>query len=382
MGIYLDNAATSYPKPDVVIDKMVDFMKNIGASAGRGAYKSAIEADRLIFNCRSNICKLFNGKDPANVIFTYNITESLNLVINGILKEGDHVITSSIEHNAVWRPLKTLERDRGIEISTVPCDEHGITKAEDVEKLIKNNTKLIVFTHASNILGTIQPIKEIGAIARKHKITFLVDGAQTAGAYPIDIEEDNIDILAFTGHKSLLGPTGTGGLLINCDENINPLKSGGTGGDSRNPYQPDNFPNKLEAGTPNVVGIVGLGEAINYINNIGVEKIREKEDETTAYALNKLKEIPGIKIYGPKDAKRIVGVIAFNIEGISGEEIAFRLDQEYNIMIRVGFHCAPTAHNVMGTYEIGAMRIGIGYFNEKKDIDMLIKALKEIVEEK
>jgi cysteine desulfurase family protein len=379
LGTYLDNAATSYPKPNVVINTISNFMKNIGATAGRGAYKSAITADRLIFDCRNNICKLFNGKDPSKVIFTYNITDSLNILINGILNPGDHVITSSLEHNSVWRPLKTLQRDKNIQISQVPCTSKGITNPKDVEKLIRENTKFIVFTHASNVLGTIQPIREIGALAKKHNIIFLVDSAQTAGAYPIDVQKDNIDILAFTGHKSLFGPTGTGGFLLNCDTNIRPLKSGGTGEDSKNPYQPDFYPNKFEAGTLNVAGIVGLGEGIKYISNLGVENIRAKEDEVIEYALKRLEEIPKICIYGPKDPQKIVGVISFNIKGISGEEIAFKLDQEYDIMIRVGFHCAPTAHRIMGTYEIGAMRIGIGYFNTKKDIDILTDALKNIV---
>ncbi|CAB1251167.1 Cysteine desulfurase [Clostridiaceae bacterium BL-3] len=379
MGTYLDNAATSYPKPNVVINTISNFMKNIGATAGRGAYKSAITADRLIFDCRNNICKLFNGKDPSKVIFTYNITDSLNILINGILNPGDHVITSSLEHNSVWRPLKTLQRDKNIQISQVPCTSKGITNPKDVEKLIRENTKFIVFTHASNVLGTIQPIREIGALAKKHNIIFLVDSAQTAGAYPIDVQKDNIDILAFTGHKSLFGPTGTGGFLLNCATNIRPLKSGGTGEDSKNPYQPDFYPNKFEAGTLNVAGIVGLGEGIKYISNLGVENIRAKEDEVIEYALKRLEEIPKICIYGPKDPQKIVGVISFNIKGISGEEIAFKLDQEYDIMIRVGFHCAPTAHRIMGTYEIGAMRIGIGYFNTKKDIDILTDALKNIV---
>ncbi|MEY8763711.1 MULTISPECIES: aminotransferase class V-fold PLP-dependent enzyme [Clostridium] len=380
MGTYLDNAATSYPKPDVVIDTISKFMKNIGATAGRGAYKSAITADRLIFDCRSNICKLFNGKDPSKVIFTYNITDSLNTLINGILNSGDHVITSSLEHNSVWRPLKILERDKNVQISKTPCSPEGITDPKEIEKLIRENTKLIVFTHASNVLGTIQPIREIGAIAKKHNIIFLVDSAQTAGAYPIDVQRDNIDILAFTGHKSLFGPTGTGGFLLNCDINLRPLKSGGTGEDSKNPYQPDFLPNKFEAGTLNVAGIVGLGEGIKYISNIGVENIRAKEDKIIEYALERLKEVPSIHIYGPEDPPKIVGVISFNIKDIPGEEIAFKLDQEYDIMIRVGFHCAPTAHKVMGTYEIGAMRIGIGYFNTKKDIDILVSALKNIVD--
>ncbi|MBC2582962.1 aminotransferase class V-fold PLP-dependent enzyme [Clostridium sp. DJ247] len=377
MPIYLDNAATSYPKPDIVINKMSNFMKNIGATAGRGAYKNAIETNRLIFNCREAICNLFNGKDPSKVIFTYNITESLNLVINGLLQRGDHVITSSIEHNAVWRPLKTLERDQCIEISTAPCNNEGFTSIEAIESLIKPNTRLIVFTHASNVLGTIQPISDIGKIAKKHGITFLVDSAQTAGAYPIDVVRDNIDFLAFTGHKSLLGPTGTGGLLINCDSCISPLKSGGTGGDSKNPFQPDYLPNRFEAGTPNVVGIIGLREAVNFISSIGVGNIREREEILTNYALQELSQISDITIYGPKDSKKIVGVISFNIDNLTVDQISNELSKN-DIMVRVGYHCAPSAHKLMGTLNTGAVRIGIGYFNKKKHIDALIKVLNAL----
>lgn len=378
MTIYLDNASTSYPKPDVVINKMTDFMKNIGATAGRGAYKNAVEAEKLVFNCRKMLCKLFNGKDPKKIIFTSNITESLNLVINGLLREGDHVITSSIEHNSVRRPLKTLERDKGIQISMVPCTASGITDPTDVEKLIKRNTKLIVFTHASNVIGTLQPIQEIGEIARKHNIPFVVDTAQTAGAYPIDVVKYNIDYLAFTGHKGLLGPTGTGGLLINNDISMVPLKCGGTGGDSKNPYQPEGFPTKYEAGTPNVAGIIGLGEAVNYVNTLGVSKIRKKEEDLIEYALKKLSEIEGIKIYGPKNTRKIVGVISFNIKDIPVEEIAQELDRKYDIAVRIGLHCAPTTHSLIGTLNRGTVRIGIGYFNKKKHIDTLVKALKNI----
>lgn len=378
MTIYLDNASTSYPKPDVVINKMSYFMKNIGATAGRGAYKNAIEAEKLVFNCRKKICELFNGTDPQKVIFTSNITESLNLVINGLLNQGDHVIISSLEHNSVRRPLKTLERDKGIQISMVPCTAYGITDPNDVEKLIRANTKLIVFTNASSVIGTIQPIGGIGKIARKHNIPLLVDTAQTAGTYPIDIVKDNINYLAFTGHKSLLGPTGTGGLLINCDTNMTPLKVGGTGGDSKNPYQPEGFPTKYESGTLNVAGVIGLGEALNYISTIGVDKIRKQAEELTEYALKKLSEIDGIKIYGPREAKKIIGVISINIKSISAEEVAQELDYNYDIAVRTGLHCAPTTHSLIGTLDRGAIRIGIGYFNKKKHINVLVKALKNI----
>ncbi|MCT4507161.1 MAG: aminotransferase class V-fold PLP-dependent enzyme [Tepidibacter sp.] len=378
MGVYLDNAATSFPKPIQVSDAVYDFMVNIGATSGRGAYEKAMESDRLVYEARKRIASLFNQDDIKKVIFTSNITESLNLAIRGILKKGDHVITSSLEHNAVWRCLKTLERDIGISISTVECDQNGYTSPNDVEKYIKKNTTLIVFTHASNVIGTIQPIRKIGAISRKYKIPFLVDAAQTAGVYPIDIKKDNIDLLAFTGHKSLLGPMGTGGLIVNWNKDINPLKSGGTGGDSSYEYQPNYFPNRLETGTPNVAGIVGLLEAIKFIQEKGIDNIFKKEKEVLAYAFKRLEELENISIYGPKDIEKIVSVITFNLKDKSAEEIAYELDQNHGIMIRAGLHCAPSTHNVIGTQKIGTVRIGIGYFNEKEDIDLLVQALKKI----
>lgn len=378
MEIYLDNAATSFPKPEEVSKAVYEFIKYNGATAGRGAYEKAMASDKLVYETRKLISNLFNHNNPSSVILTSNVTESLNIVINGILKEGDHVITSSLEHNAVWRCLKTLEREKNISISVVPCTVEGYTNPHDVEKYINSNTSLIVFTHASNVLGTIQPIKEIGHIARKHKIPFLVDTAQTAGAHSIDINEDNIDILAFTGHKSLLGPMGTGGFIINWDGEIKPFKAGGTGGDSSIEYQPDYLPNKFETGTPNVAGIIGLGEGIKFINKVGIENIIKKEKEIIEYALKRLDEIENITVYGPKNHEKIVNVIPFNVKGMSSEEIAYELDQEYNIMIRIGLHCAPTAHRIIGTEKVGTLRIGIGYFNEKSDIDVLVDALKKI----
>lgn len=378
MQIYLDNAATSMIKPESVSKSIYEFMINNGTTSGRGSYKKAIQSDRLIYETRKSVASLFNFDNPKNVIFTSNITESLNLAINGILNEGDHVITSSLEHNAVWRCLKTLERDRNISISKVKANKEGLSNPEYIENAIQKNTKLIIFNHASNVLGTIQPIKEIGKIARKYKIPFLVDTAQTAGAYPIDIQNDNIDLLAFTGHKCLLGPMGTGGLIINWDGNINPLKSGGTGGDSAYEYQPNYYPNKLETGTLNVSGLVGLGEAIKFINKEGIKNIYNKEKELIEYTLKNLKNIDNIEIYGPKDSEKIIGVISFNIKDKIPEEVAYELDTKYNIMVRSGLHCSPNAHEIIGTKSRGAIRIGIGYFNEKEEIDTLIKALKDI----
>ena len=378
MGIYLDNAATSFPKPKEVATAVYDFMVNNGTSSGRGSYKKAMQSDYIVYECRKLIGKLFNFDNPKKVVFTSNVTDSLNIAMRGILKENDHVITSSLEHNAVWRCLKTLERDINIKIDTVECSKDGITNPQDIKKYIKKDTALIVFTQASNVLGTIQPIREIGAIAREHNIPFLVDSAQSAGAMKIDVKEDNIDILAFTGHKSLLGPMGTGGLIINTDIDIKPLKAGGTGGDSAYEYQPDYYPNHLETGTSNVSGIAGLREAIKFLNKEGIENIHNKEKELTKYALEKLETVKDIEIYGPKDCEKILSVISFNIKNKRPEDISTILDQKYDIMLRAGLHCAPTAHSVINTKDRGSLRIGIGYFNTKDDIDKLVEALNNL----
>ncbi len=378
MGIYLDNAATSYPKPEAVAKSVYDFMINNGTSSGRGSYKMAMKSDFLVYETRKLIGDLFNFRNYKNVIFTSNITESINLALRGILKENDHVVTSSLEHNAVWRCLKTLEKERNISITKVSADEYGYTNPVDVKNNIQENTKLIVFNHASNVLGTIQPIKEIGKIAKENNKLFLVDVAQSAGVLNIDINENNIDLLAFTGHKSLFGPMGTGGLIVNCDYDIKPLKAGGTGGDSKYEYQPEYYPNKLETGTLNVSGIVGLREAIKFINNETIDKIHEKEKLLVAYALKKLKEVKNIKIYGPQNENDIIGVISFNIDNISAEEVVYNLDMNYDIMVRAGLHCSPNAHELIGTKDIGTVRIGIGYFNEFEDIDKLVFALNDM----
>ena len=376
--IYLDNGATSFPKPKEVADAVYDFMINNGTSSGRGSYKKAMQSDYIVYKCRKLIGNLFNFDDPKKVVFTSNVTDSLNIAIRGILKENDHVITSSLEHNAVWRCLKTLEKDINIKIDTVECSKDGITNPEDIKKYIRKDTALIVFTQASNVLGTIQPIKEIGKIARENKIVFLVDAAQSAGAMKIDIKEDNIDILAFTGHKSLLAPMGTGGLIINTDIDIKPLKAGGTGGDSAYEYQPDYYPNHLETGTSNVSGIAGLRAAIKFLNREGIDNIHNKEKELTKYALQRLETVKDIEIYGPKDCEKILSVISFNIKNKRPEDISTILDQKYDIMLRAGLHCAPTAHSVINTKDRGSLRIGIGYFNTKDDIDKLVEALNNL----
>ncbi|HML35655.1 MULTISPECIES: aminotransferase class V-fold PLP-dependent enzyme [Sporomusa] len=379
MPIYFDNAATSYPKPDAVADSMRYFMRYNGTSTGRGTYARAREAGEKVYQVRKLLCQLFNYHEPEHVVFAANVTEALNLAIRGIVKPGGHVVTSSIEHNAVWRCLKMLERDDNIQISTVPCDSSGMTDVGLIEALVQPNTQLFVFTHASNVLGTIQPIRQIGRIARQHGIPFLVDSAQTAGAYPIDIAVDCIDILAFTGHKSLLGPMGTGGLVVNCERMIRPQKAGGTGRDSISPYQPDYLPDSLEAGTLNVSGIIGLGTAVSFILDETVEVIRRKERFLTHYALKQLQALDKVIIYGPDDPGNMVGVISFNLSDTPAVEVAYILDEVYEIMVRAGLHCAPTAHRLIGTELAGTVRMSFGYFNEKEDIDIVIAALKHII---
>lgn len=381
-GVYLDHAATSFPKPDCVWEAMGTYMRENGATSSRGAYKNAIAADHMVYEARKAVARLFHCERPSNVVFSLNITESLNLVLQGVLKKGDHVITSSLEHNGVWRCLKTLERDRQIEISTAPCTPAGITDAEDVRKAVRTNTRLIVFIHSSNVIGTIQPIRDIGKIAEEYGIPFLVDTAQSAGIYPINIKEDHISLLAFTGHKGLLGPTGTGGLVINWQGNIHPLKSGGTGGDSAYPYQPDYLPNKFEAGTLNVAGIIGLGASVRYLLEKTVEKIREEEKIVIQYAIDKIGRLEGIQLYGPKNADMVTGAISFNVTGIRPEEVGFWLDEECNIAVRTGLHCAPGIHDVIGTSGMGTARIGIGYQTTKEEIDYLTDALKLFMKEK
>ncbi|MEW6227460.1 MAG: aminotransferase class V-fold PLP-dependent enzyme [Bacillota bacterium] len=378
MGIYLDNAATSFPKPDAVLDAMEDFMRNVGASSGRGAYRKALEADKIVFKARQALARLLGVRDVSRIVFTANATESLNLAIKGLLSEGDHVVTTSMEHNAVWRPLKSVERTRGVSISQALCAPDGTLDPGDVEALLRPNTKLIVMTHASNVIGTIMPVEEVGAIARGRGIPLLVDCAQTAGVYPIDVERLNIDLAAFTGHKGLMGPTGTGGLYIRSGIDLVPLKEGGTGGESILEHQPDSLPDRFEAGTLNVCGIAGFAAGVRFVLGAGVERIMKKEARLVRRLLDGLLEIPGIEVYGPKDPAWQVGVVSLNVRDIPPEEVAHRLDADFDIMVRAGLHCAPCAHRTIGTIERGTVRIGPGYFNTEDDIDRCVEALTQI----
>ena len=375
--IYLDNAATTFPKPEAVYNAMMDCMKNYCANPGRAGHKLAMKAAREIYDTRENIAKLFNIDNPMNIVFTNNATDSLNLAIKGVVNKGDHIITTSMEHNSVIRPIKALEKV-GVENTIVQCDEQGFLNIDDLEKSIKPNTKLIVTTHASNVCGTLIDIKSISEIANKHNILYLIDASQTVGVYDIDLKDIKADMLAAPGHKGLLGPQGTGILYIREGLNIDILKEGGTGSRSEDLFQPDLFPDKYESGTHNTPGIVGLNEGVKFIFKEGIDKIKEHEEELCKYMLERLEEVPNIIIYGPKDANKRASVISINIGNMDSGEITFLLDSEYNIATRSGIHCAPLAHKTLGTLEQGAVRFSIGYFNTKEEIDKAINALKEI----
>lgn len=378
--IYLDNAATSYPKPDEVYRAVDRGLREYGANPGRSGHKLALNAGRAIYETREFICELFNIDNPMQIIFTSNATDSLNLSIKGILKKGDHVITSGMEHNSVIRPIKTLE-EIGVENTIVECTRDGLIKLDELEKAIKPNTKLIAVTHASNVTGTIMPIEEISKIAKSNDILLLLDAAQTAGVYDIDVKKMNIDLLAFPGHKGLMGPQGTGALYIKDGIELKQMKEGGTGSKSESLLQPEIIPDRYESGTPNTPGIVGLGAGIKFILDIGIEKIRKHEEELTDHMLKELEKIDKVKVYGFKDSKKQAAVISLNIGDLDSSEVSYILDQAFDIAVRSGLHCSPLAHKTLGTFEQGTIRFSIGYFNKKKDIDDAIMAIKKICEE-
>lgn len=378
--IYLDNAATSFPKPEKVYRVMDDCMRNYCANPGRAGHKMALDAGRGIHKTRELICKLFNIDNPMQIVFTSNATDSLNLAIKGALKPGDHVITTSMEHNSMIRPIKELEKI-GVRNTIVMCDQQGKIDINKIKKAIRRNTKMIAMTHASNVTGTIMPIEEVGKIAKERRLIFLVDAAQSAGVYKIDVEQMGIDLLAVPGHKGLMGPQGTGILYMAEGLKLRQLKEGGTGSKSELLTQPDIIPDRYESGTPNTPGIIGLGAGIEFVLNEGIEKIQKHEKELTAYMLEELKKIDKIKIYGPQNAEEQASVISINIVDEDSSEISYILDKEFDIGVRSGLHCGPLAHKTVGTLEPGTVRFSLGYFNTKTEVKKAIEALKKICEE-
>ncbi len=377
--IYFDHAASSWPKPDAVIEKIASFLKENGANPGRGNHVMAREAANEISKTRQLLAELFHISNPNAISFYMNTTQALNQAIKGLLKKGDHVITSQLEHNSVRRPLEYLKRTEEIEITYLESSIDGTTSLDILKKSIKKNTKLIVISHASNVLGTLQPLYEIGKIAAEKNIFFLVDAAQTAGRYPIDVTEMNINLLAFPGHKALLGPQGVGGLYIQPNILLDPLVHGGTGSHSEDIDQPLSSPNRYESGTLNTVGIIGLGAGVEYIKKIGIDVLRKKEWELTNYLLSEMKKIDQITYFGPNENIERVPLVTFLVDDIDSVEIAAILDQHYQIAVRTGFHCSPLAHQVIKTEHTGAIRVSLGHTNTIEEVNYLITSLKEII---
>ncbi len=378
MSIYFDNAATSFPKPEDVYRTLDRFARQSLANPGRAGHKMALAAEHILDEGRHLLNQFFHGKEPERFVFTLNCTDALNMAFKGVLAEGDHVITSNLEHNSVSRPLRAMELAGRITLTRLTADGGGTLDPDDVRKAITNKTRLIALTHASNVLGTVQPLAEIGRIAREHDLLFLVDAAQTAGVLPLDIQEMNVDLLAAPGHKSLLGPTGTGFLYVGPRAKVSAWREGGTGGDSSSETQPREYPYFLEGGTPNVLGVAGLVEGIRYVQREGMDKIHRHEVELVERLWRKLDELKCYEVFGHRHHDRRVGTLSFRSESLPAAELGGILDQAFDIAVRPGLHCAPYIHKALHTAPEGTVRISPGPFNTAEEIDTLASALAEI----
>jgi cysteine desulfurase family protein len=379
--IYLDNAATSWPKPPEVLKAMTDVLEHAGGNPGRSGHRLSIAAAREIYDAREDIARFFHSPDPLRVIFSNNATHAINLALKGLVKPGDHVVTTSMEHNAVMRPLRSMEK-QGINLTIVQCASDGSIDIKDVAKAVKPRTRLMVTTHASNVAGTILPVSQIASIAHKAGTLLLVDAAQTAGVESINVQDMGIDLLAFTGHKELQGPPGIGGLIIADTVDLSkfePLIQGGTGSRSESEEQPDDLPDKLEGGTANLIGIAGLRAGIRWITNKGIESNHAHFKKLTQELIEGLSCLPGVKIYGTLDSERSVAVVSFSIAGKTVSEIGLQLDEEYDILCRVGLHCAPAAHRTVGSFPSGTVRLAPGLFTTMADIHTTIKSIEKII---
>jgi cysteine desulfurase/selenocysteine lyase len=378
--IYLDHAATAFSRPPEVREAMVRFLDHVAANPGRSGHRLSIEAAEILYEVREAVAELFHAPDPLRIVFGLNATEALNQALAGLLRRGDHVIASSIEHNSVMRPLRALEAD-GVAVTVVACSGAGLLDPADVERALRPETRMIVLNHASNVVGTVLPVAEVGRIARAHGAVLLVDAAQTAGAWPIDVQAENIDLLAFTGHKSLLGPTGTGGLVIGerVDPNrLRPLRCGGTGSASERESQPEFLPDRFESGTPNTLGLAGLGAAVRWLLDRGVESVRAHEAALTRRLIEGLSAIAGVRVHGTGDAARQTGAVSFTIAGRSVAEVGYELDDSFGIMSRVGLHCAPAAHQTIGTFPEGTVRFSLGAFSTADEVEQALEAVGRI----
>ena len=380
MEVYLDNAATTFPKPKQVVDAMYNYMLNIGGNAGRGNYSNSLQSNRCLYDARETICNFFGYDNPSNVIFTNNVTTSLNMLIKGLLKPGDHVITSSMEHNSVMRPLIDCKNSIHIDLDIVNADSKGFVSVDDIEKSIRSETKLVIITQASNVTGSIQNIKQIGKLCKDNGIFFIVDSSQGAGVLDINMKLIHADAIAFTGHKSLLGPHGIGGFIIddNLNKNCLSILQGGTGSLSYSLEQPDFLPDKFECGTHNLPGIVGLSESIKFINSIGLNEINEHNKYLLKYLLNGLMNISGLKVYGDTSGDNSTTCVSINSDSLDASELGYLLENE-GIKTRCGLHCSPLAHKTIGTYPNGTVRLSLSYFTTKADIEYTLKSINKII---
>ena len=377
--IYMDNAATTMHKPQEVIDAVVNAMNSMG-NAGRGASEAALSASRVIYDTRDRLAELFGAEDARRIAFTSNSTESLNIAIKGSLNPGDHVITTVLEHNSVLRPLYEMEKN-GVELSIIRCDEKGMPDISQMEASIKENTKMIICTNGSNLTGNYVDVSVIGKMAHAHGLMFVVDASQTAGVFPINVQEMNIDILCFTGHKGLLAPQGTGGIYVKEGIELRPLKTGGSGIQTYSKEHPVQMPTALEAGTLNGHGIAGLHAALGYLKKEGIDNIRRKEQELMWRFYNGVKDIPGVKIYGDYSQKERCAIVTLNIGDYDSSEVSDELLMEYDISTRSEGHCAPLMHEALGTVEQGAVRFSFSHYNTEEEVDTAVRAIHELAEE-
>lgn len=375
--MYLDNAATSYPKPEPVYQAMDRFLRDAGANPGRSAHRLAVSAASAVAQTRLLVSRFFNAPAPERVAFTLNTTDALNLALKGVLEPGDHVVTTSMEHNSVARPLRKLEAG-GVTVTFVAASQEGLAAVEVLAAAITPATRLVAVTHASNVTGTLQPIAEVGRLCRERGLLLLVDAAQTAGVFPVDVQSMGIDLLAFPGHKGLLGPPGTGGLIVSEGVSLDTLREGGTGSESESERQPDGMPERLEAGTLNTVGIVGLGAGLQFIQETGRQRIQAHENNLVQRLMRGLAEISGVTLYGPPPGTERASVVSFNVAGWEPQDAAAVLDATFEIQCRAGLHCAPLAHRTIGTFPAGTLRFSPGFFNTEGEIDAAVEAVGQL----
>lgn len=377
--IYLDNAATSYPKPEEVYRFMDDFFRNHGVSPGRSGFDASIETGEMVMQTRKMLTRLFNGDDPHRLTFSYNASDSLNMIIQGLCENGDHVVTTMLEHNSVLRPLYHLEQQGIIEVTYVPFDENGYVNPDDIRKSFRPNTKMVILNHVSNVLGTVQPVKEIGEVCKKAGVYFILDASQSAGVLPIDVEASGIDAVIFTGHKSLMGPTGIGGSWVSERLPVKSTRFGGTGVRSAQRTHLTEFPYRLECGTLNILGIAGLNAGLRWLENQGIENIHSQEFRLYEKLKTGLREIENVQVYCGDNNSDQNAVLSMNIKGMFAKDAGMMLDVDHNIAVRTGLHCAPLVHTRLGTDKInGAIRFSIGPFNTEKHIDKAIEAVREV----